>query len=760
MNFIKNIFLDELHLNASDFIEDSLVAERKALTLLTMWAVVQNRYELVEILWKYCDHPIHLALIISMFFERLSWHVYDTNLKFELEQRSKTFASYAYDVLDRCYQENITLAYNVLRESIKDWNYMTAVDIAANARLKQFLAHPCCQKWLANTFQGKIRLREITWGFFTVPVSIKILLCSLLVFPMYIWVRFKNDEPKDDDEELDDDDDDELDDVYENVNRNETYEMKQMAYNNQAFVNDVGTSNQSSNTMNENYRSDRKKKREVFVEKQPPLWKMIIMMWSAPISKFYTSLLFYVIFLILISLAALYPNCGNIILDSIVCSWSLLIAISYIRHVYILFIRYSSVVTVYPKIIEILLILIFTGIFSTTRVLRIYFYPIYWQKIMIALAVLYFYYRLISVYLPISSTLGPFLYRFRLMITVDFVNYMRITTVILIANSIAIRSLQYPYEELTVDSVKSVFHQGIVSLFTGPPSGKITVTNDRQKQAEYCPNSFHTFDNSSITFDYQNDDDNDTFIIYVFVFQFFIILKLILGPLLFSIFAVTASKWVSEIDSIWKFQRYQLVIDFANRLSIPEPFSIIYYLYLLCYYIVYILCCCCYSHKWCKLFDRIYHHQRKQKSTENENIISPEDCLYWKLLACEYLDQQQRLSRMDGNDNNNDEFYHRQWDCMRDITEEIEYEKKLLREIKSKLFELEKFLYRSTFKENIVTKNMIGNDIGQVNNDVAHAYVDGDDGNKEMKPSSSSSSSLVSPSPPPPSSPEIIIECL
>lgn len=744
VDFFFNI--DELHLNASDFIEDSLVAERKALTLLTMWAVVQNRYELVEILWKYCDHPIHLALIISMFFDRLSWHVYDTNLKFELEQRSKTFAKYAYDVLDRCYQENISLAYNVLRESIKDFNYMTAVDIAANARLKQFLAHPCCQKWLANTFQGKIRIREITWGFFTVPVSIKILLCSLLVFPMYIWVRFKNDKPKDDDEEFSDDDDEEeeLDDVYENnANKDGTYEMKQMSYANEAFVNDGETSKPSN--MNQNITSDRKKKREVFVQKQPPLWKMIVMMWSAPISKFYTSLFFYVIFLMVISLAALYPNCGNIILDSIVCSWSLLIAISYIRHVYILFIRYSSVVTLYTKIIEILLILTFTGFFSTTRVLRIYFYPIYWQKIMIALAVLYFYYRLISVYLPISPTLGPFLYRFRLMITVDFVNYMRITTVILIANSIAIRSLQYPYEELTIDSIKSVFHQGIVSLFTGPPSGKILVTNNPKKQAEYCPNSFRSFDNSSIIIDYQ--DNQDTFIIYVFVFQFFIILKLILGPLLFSIFAVTASKWVSEIDSIWKFQRYQLVIDFANRLSIPEPFSIVYYLYILCYYIAYILCCCCYSRNWCKLFERIYQQRKRKKFTENENIISPEDCLYWKLLAGEYIvDQQRQLSRI----NENDELNHRQWDCIRDITEEIEYEKKLLREIKSKLFEMEKFIFQHSKNENIVTKNIDGNDIGS--NQHLNVVIDDDDhGNKEMK-------SL--PSSQPPSSPEIIIECL
>src|SRR5699024_9644146 len=97
-----------------------------------------------------------------------------------------------------------------------------------------------------------------------------------------------------------------------------------------------------------------------------------------------------------------------------------------------------SSVSIYSKIVEVVLIITFTVVFALTRLLRVHFYPVYWQKVIIAVALLYFYYRLISIYLPISPTMGPLLYRFRLMITVDFVNYMRITSVILISNSIVI----------------------------------------------------------------------------------------------------------------------------------------------------------------------------------------------------------------------------------------------------------------------------------------------------------------------------------
>lgn len=49
-----------------------------------------------------------------------------------------------------------------------------------------------------------------------------------------------------------------------------------------------------------------------------------------------------------------------------------------------------------------------------------------------------------------------------------------------------------------------------------------------------------------------------------------------------AIFAATASKLQIDSDNIWKFQRYLLVIDFANRLPLPAPLSIFHYIYYMC----------------------------------------------------------------------------------------------------------------------------------------------------------------------------------
>lgn len=450
-----------------------------------MWAVMQNRYDLVKVLWKYSDHPIHLALIISVLFKRLSLHVYDTNLKLELEQRSQQFATYAYDVLDRCYNENMTLAYNALRESVKEWNYMTAVDIAAIVDLKEFIAHPCCQKWLTNTFQGQIRIRELTWGMYTVPNSLKILLCCLLVFPMYIWIRFKEDESN----ESKQNEDEELD-VYDNMYKN--IELKNIdtnilvedgqnsnkictktCYINKAFMDNTNENSPLQRRIYKGFKRSNRNYHEVFVKKQPPLWRMITIMWCAPISKFYMSQFFYIIFLVTLSLTALYPNCGHQTLDSIISIWSLLIAITNIRSVYVLVFKYSSI-SLYSKLMETVLILSFTFVFAITRVFKIYFFPVYWQKVILAFAVVYFYYRLIYVYLPISPTLGPLFYRFRAMLLVDFINYMRISTVILMANAIALQTLRYPYEDLTIESIRKAIHKSFLAFFVGPPVGKIS----------------------------------------------------------------------------------------------------------------------------------------------------------------------------------------------------------------------------------------------------------------------------------------------
>lgn len=77
-------------------------------------------------------------------------------------------------MLDACYMDTPNSAFDVLNEESPEWGYNTAVDIAANAQNKRFLAHICCQKWLTNEFFGKIKIRDMTWGLFSVPTSIKV----------------------------------------------------------------------------------------------------------------------------------------------------------------------------------------------------------------------------------------------------------------------------------------------------------------------------------------------------------------------------------------------------------------------------------------------------------------------------------------------------------------------------------------------------------------------------------------------------------
>lgn len=457
---------DHLYYNVmSMYVHNQASAERKALVILCLWAVFANRSKLLKTLWKHSDQPIHLALIISMAFERLSWHVGDSSLKNDLKVQSKLFADMAIGVLDLCYSEATCRAFDVLSEEGPDWNYKTAVDIAANARTRTFLAHPCCQKWLTNTFLGEIRIRELSWGFLTVPAFMKVLLSAFFIFPMFIWVRFKpkivqTDSNRNRDDEVDPEDEmdhfntDEtaLIDVDtapggpngDNVThikpngggKNLKYPPNVPSNNNknlQKGSENNGSYGQHRNSMRPDLYTTLLKDREVILRSQPPLHKMIYYMWTAPITKFWTFHTFYILYLAVFSWAVLWPSCGNTYLDTGVCLWTLLIVIENIHRTWILYKKYSSV-PLFFKILETLLILGFVFVYVSTSIWNISFFKPYTRKVILCIALIYFYYRLIAIYLPISPTLGPLLHRLKLMVTIDFMMFMRMALVLIISS--------------------------------------------------------------------------------------------------------------------------------------------------------------------------------------------------------------------------------------------------------------------------------------------------------------------------------------
>ena len=63
-------------------------------------------------------------------------------------------------------------------------------------------------------------------------------------------------------------------------------------------------------------------------------WEEIKVLWTAPITKFYTNFVAYIVFLAFFTLAVMWPSCGNLILDCFVWFWTASIAFENTRVAY------------------------------------------------------------------------------------------------------------------------------------------------------------------------------------------------------------------------------------------------------------------------------------------------------------------------------------------------------------------------------------------------------------------------------------------
>ncbi|XP_022706113.1 transient receptor potential cation channel subfamily M member 2-like isoform X2 [Varroa jacobsoni] len=542
---------------------DETQAERKALVILALWAVFTHRRKLTKILWKHSEQPIHLALIISTAYARLMDYARDPAAKAELEESSREFSEIATGILDLSWATDAGCrAYDILSEESSDWNEKTAVELAAQGKNMMFLAHPCCQKWITNLFMGRITVRDMCWGICTFPQFVKIQLCAFFILPMYLFIRFKDDPHQMEYKpEIDEDDED-----FDFVDEAPVLTKERVAR-------DIIHSKARAMSL---FLKQRKQEREN--ENFPPLWKMIYLMWSAPITKFWTFQMFYILYLLLFSVAVLLPSCGYQPLDLAVCIWTFLIAVETCRRTYVSHQQYKRV-PLALRCFEILFMFGLVGLYGWSRVLkRTDILSPYSAKVLQCFGLLYSYYRQIFIYLPISPTLGPLLYRIKYMVSEDFINFMRMALLVMISGGIAVQAMMYPDHPWNWNLARMTVYRAVFSLFLTP----VTELGDFKPAA--CPRLDRSeFDDECLAVGpYSNHlCPLKGFWTYAFSIQYLILLKIILMTLLYALFSNTARRIEAASDNIWKFQRYQLVIDFKNRLCLPPPLNIISYILVL-----------------------------------------------------------------------------------------------------------------------------------------------------------------------------------
>uniref|UniRef100_T1J9X5 Uncharacterized protein n=1 Tax=Strigamia maritima TaxID=126957 RepID=T1J9X5_STRMM len=730
-NFVDIGALNMNHTSGLLSAVDQKVAERKAQTLLALWAVLMNRPKLAKLFWERTDYPIHLSLVIGLMYSKLVPYVRETHLIHEMEERSKEFANMAVCVLDMSFLQNNCRAFDILSEQVSDWNFKTAVEIAADARNRAFIAHPCCQKWLTNLFFGDIRIRELKWGTVTLPVWIKVVLSAFLIFPMYIWVHFKTGQKRSIMGIFDDGDSEEGSDVDSDAESVSQPALSRMcsreADGRQSIVHvkDKGPEIEGDKLDQMSKRRAKTKTWDwnmlrtpvTFLQyfqprPQPPLWKKIYIMWNAPVTKFWTYQIFYIMYLTLFSLAVLQPGCGNVYLDSAVWIWTALILMENIRKAYIQYRDYSSV-PLLASFIEIILLILFLLLYMTVRIIPntnlevLVHIPIssYSARVVLCIGLLYVYYRFIWIYLPISPTLGPLLFRIKLMVTVDFVHFLRLTLLFIISGGIVIHSVIYPNYPMDNELLRRVFHRAWFTLFITPFTDELEGHLDRCNKSEtvFLSSKYDTC--TALTenhFDYTCPRTG--FVPYLMVIQYLIILKLILVTLLTALYSNTAQRDVRDTDAIWKFQRYHLVLDFNTRYRLPAPLNAISFMISIIERV-----CAVFRCQYCRKQRQVPHEEQQRILRLKQN-----DHNYWRGLAAEF-------SRQEKIKEEEKDLPSKQMECMQTLMQDIEHHSWMLRQMQVRFTELEKIMLNSKVSLEEI-KHELGGEDAKVLETVIHQF--------------------------------------
>ncbi|XP_052792596.1 transient receptor potential cation channel subfamily M member 2-like isoform X1 [Mya arenaria] len=689
-NFIQPFELSMCSVGLNNM--DSAIAERKAILCLVIWAVLMNRHKLAKTLWNRCDEPIGVALICSRIYKEMTKYNMEQYQRSELEENAKQFGEMALGALAICWRDSSVQAYHMLGRRLTDFNNKSVIEIAHDAGYIHFLAHPCCQKWLTKKFFGHLQVKELDWGFGRLPYWFKILVSVFFIFPMYIWITFippskkktpghtefpsyfytkeRQEDSDSEGDENDDEDEEEEDDILPHVTESTLKGL-------QAKKSDSIGIRLKSAVMN----LPQKGKRHV------PFHQKIYLLWTAPITKFWTTQVFYFAFLGVFSLATIWPTCGNQYLDMTVWLWTMIIELELVWRVYRKYHRYKTLSLV-GNCMDILIIMAFLVILLLTRILHVWVgLSNYMQaRTFMCYGLIYFFYRLLGIYLPISPTLGPMLLRISRMIKHDFVAFVRMFLIFMIVGGVTIQAVLYPHWPLSIELVKRVITRPIYAMFLtqvadldGEPC-----SSSYENTTDYCySGSVNSEAVQAKEIESLQKCPHTSLSAYVITLQYLLICKLVLVTLLFAMFALTIAKVDLIASEIWKFQRYSLIADFIERFSLPPPFTFLSMIYLVVR-TLFRMCKkklkkCCRKNKDLKL--RSMHSRIGQRAID--------DTLYWKKVAREYNAGEEAKQEKEN-------MPQKQGDILVSLQDDLRTYRKSMKRLNDRIVELERMFQSSS----------------------------------------------------------------
>ncbi|XP_061490401.1 transient receptor potential cation channel subfamily M member 2 isoform X2 [Rhineura floridana] len=123
---------------------------------LLIWAIVQNRKELADIIWTQSQDCIAAALACSKILKELSKEEDDTDSTEEMLNLAEEYEYRAIGVFTECYRKDEERAQKLLIRVSDAWGKTTCLQLALEAKNMNFVSHGGIQAFLTKVWWGKL----------------------------------------------------------------------------------------------------------------------------------------------------------------------------------------------------------------------------------------------------------------------------------------------------------------------------------------------------------------------------------------------------------------------------------------------------------------------------------------------------------------------------------------------------------------------------------------------------------------------------
>uniref|UniRef100_A0A8D2JAJ1 Transient receptor potential cation channel subfamily M member 2 n=1 Tax=Varanus komodoensis TaxID=61221 RepID=A0A8D2JAJ1_VARKO len=123
---------------------------------LLIWAIVQNRKELADIIWAQSQDCIAAALACSKMLKELAKEENDTDSTEEMLALAEEYECRAIGVFTECYRKDEERAQKLLIRVSDAWGKTTCLQLALEAKNMNFVSHGGIQAFLTKVWWGKL----------------------------------------------------------------------------------------------------------------------------------------------------------------------------------------------------------------------------------------------------------------------------------------------------------------------------------------------------------------------------------------------------------------------------------------------------------------------------------------------------------------------------------------------------------------------------------------------------------------------------